>query len=35
MRRILISGLTLVFLILVFLFSYSKAPAKEVKEAKK
>jgi DmsE family decaheme c-type cytochrome len=42
MRRILISGLTLVFLILVFLFSYStapatdvKAPATDVKEVKK
>ncbi len=39
MRRILISGLTLVFLILVFLLSYSKSPATEgdqkVKEAKK
>ena len=34
MRRILISGLTLVFLILMFLFSYSRAPAQDVKEAK-
>jgi DmsE family decaheme c-type cytochrome len=35
MRRILISGLTLVFLIVVFLFSYSKVPATEVKAPEK
>jgi len=34
MRRILVSGVALVFLVLVFLFSYSTGPAKELKPVK-